>query len=128
MLSFTDEMHSTTNYSRLDYNREKTAKSFKSLVDRNQFIYITDECLMLGTADETFFGDSVIANDCLIYVKKDYRGKGHSALAINQFVKWAEEIGVDSIMIGQSSGVSNQEFASVAKSCGFKKQGEVFAR
>tara|TARA_R100000951_G_scaffold25817_1_gene21919 strand:- start:3910 stop:4296 length:387 start_codon:yes stop_codon:yes gene_type:complete len=128
MLSFTDEMHKTTNYSLFNYNREKTASSFKSIIDRNQFIYITDGCLMIGTADETFFGNSVVANDCLIYVKKEHRGRGLSKLALNKFIEWAKEVGADSIMIGQSSGVNNEEFASAAISCGFKKLGEVFAR
>ena len=128
MLSFTDEMHKTTSYKHLDYNREKTAAYFRRLIDGGKFVHLTDQCLMLGTIGRTFFGESVISSDVILYVKKEFRGEGHSAKAINEFIKWSDNNGAERISIGQSSGVCGEEFKAVAKSCGFKKLGEVFAR
>lgn len=128
MLSFTDDMHKETRYSELDYNREDAAAYFETLISSNQFIHINDGCLMIGVIGKTFFGDSLIADDVLIYVKKKYRCKGFAEDAVNSFVKWARDNGAKRVSLGQSTGVCGEEFKAVAKSCGFKKLGEIFAR
>ena len=60
MLSFIDEMHKSTGYSELDYNRDKTELFFNEIIKHEQFIYLTRECLMIGTIDKPFFGNSLI--------------------------------------------------------------------
>ena len=128
MLSFTDDMHEETKYSELDYNREDTAAYFENVIRANQFVHINDGCLMIGVICKTFFGDSLIADDVLLYVKKEYRCKGLAEEAVKSFVKWADDNGAKRVSLGQSTGVCGEEFKAVAKSCGFKKLGEVFAR
>jgi len=128
MVSFTDEMHKETGYSALDYNQEQTADFFEKIITSNQFVHLTDECLMIGTITKTFFGDSLVANDVLLYVKKEFRGNGHADDAVKSFVKWASNMGADRVVMGQSTGVCGKEFKSLVTSCGFVKLGEVYAR
>jgi GNAT superfamily N-acetyltransferase len=128
MVTFTDEMHKETAYSKLKYSKEKTYSFFDKIIKAGQFVYLTDECLMVGSISSTFFGDSLVANDILIYVKKEFRGFGHAGLALSNFIKWAESKGADSIIIGQTTGVCGKEFKSLAGACGFVKLGEVYAR
>lgn len=128
MLSFTDEMHKNTDYKYLNYDRVKTGEYFQKLIDLNQFIHLTDGCLMIGSLEKVFFGDSLIASDILIYVKKEHRGLGLSIAAVNEFIKWSENAGASRISIGRSSGVNEKEFKSLAVKCGFNKLGEVYAR
>ena len=128
MLSFIDEMHKSTGYSELDYNRDKTELFFNEIIKHEQFIYLTRECLMIGTIDKPFFGNSLISSDVLLYVKKDYRGCGHAVKAVSDFIEWSDSQGADRVVMGQSTGVCGVEFNSLVESCGFTKIGEVFAR
>ena len=121
-------MHKETRYISLDYDKEKTAKFIGRLINAGQFVYINDDCLMLGQASETFFGKSLAASDLLLYVKKESRGKGFGNSAISEFIEWADSLGCDSVAIAQSTGINNKEFNSLAKANGLKKVGECFAR
>lgn len=128
IMGFLDEMSTSTGYSDFDYNREKAEKYVELLISKNQFVYVTNECLMLGTVGSMFFGNDIFASDELIYVKKEFRGLGHSKAALESFVEWAESKGAKRVIVGQTTGVIGGEFSRLASSCGFFKLGEVYAR
>lgn len=123
-----DLMHLETRYKDFDYDRVKSAEFIQSLSDNDQFIYLLDGCLMLGYISETFFGKSNVAGDLLLYVVKEERNKGKAKKAVKAFIDWAESKNCDNIVISQSSGINNKEFASMATANGFNKIGETFAR
>ena len=122
------EMHETTYYGRFDFSVEKSMEYIEKLIGANQFVYVDNGVMMLGTCSVCWFGSDKVANDVLLYVSKDKRGKGLAKKAVSAFVEWSELKGAKALFIGQTTGVNTESFRSLAGNSGFKQAGSVFVR
>lgn len=126
MLNLCEEMHAETLYKTMRYDRSTMRKTIEYLIERDQFVHYEDGCVMLGTASQTFFGPDIVASDVLMYVSKDKRGKGLAKRALSAFKSWAESKGAKMINVGQTTGVTGQEFNALAEILGFSVIGKVY--
>lgn len=122
------EMHSETEYNSFDFSLDKSIEYVNKLINSGQFVYVDSGVVMLGTCSECWFGSDKVANDTLLYVSKDERGKGLAKKAVSEFIKWADAKGVKAVFLGHTTGVNPEAFQELVKHSGFREAGAVFVR
>ncbi len=126
ILDLCEQMHAETLYKSMSYDRETMRKTVEYMIDRGQFVYFEKGCVMLGTASKSFFGPEIVASDVLIYVSPECRGNGIAKRALTSFKQWATDNGAKMINIGQTTGVTGEEFNALAERLGFRVIGKVY--
>lgn len=119
------DMRLETAYKKLTPDPEKMKKIIR-WCHENGFLYYDGKCLMLGKTFTPWYNNDVHASDILLYTRKEHRGKGLAAKAIDEFLKWAKDKGASDIKLSQSTGITASEFQALADKFNLKKVGEVY--
>lgn len=120
------QMHKETVFARLSLDEGKLRRYLEWHLDAGQFISISPRHIMLGRMDPAFFSDDQTASDVLLYVRQDARGRGYGRSALESFLRWAKERDARLITVGQSTGVQQSDFESIAEASGLVRLGSVW--
>lgn len=72
-----------------------------------------------GHAGEHHLVDMMIASDIAFYVHPDHRGSSAAYRLVKSMEEWAQEIGVDRLMLAQSTGNDPRPFIKLLSRLGF---------
>lgn len=105
-------------------------ESVKKFIQKNEFLTIVvydknPVAVFMGYKYEhpLFKGDT-LATDLLMYVEPDHRGGMIAARLVKKYIKWAKDLGVRYIQLGQSTGTGSIErVAKFYEGMGFKTVG-----
>lgn len=119
------QMHKETKYSKFRLDENKLRSTLEHLIEKKQFIRVSDDAIMIGVIEETFFGPDLIANDVLLYVSEKKRGLGIAESLIEEFKRWSIGNGAVSCIIGQTTGVYKNQFKALMRKVDAKQIGVV---
>ena len=126
--SLIERMWLESGYKEIPFSLDKVKLSVKEMIDKNQFVYLENGCLMLGYISEPFFSNEKIACDMILYTAPESRGKGLAKDAIKEFIDWSKDNGARSVTVGQSSGVCFGQFNSIMKELNMSMSGNTYVR
>lgn len=80
---------------------------------------------MLAALQRTFFGNDRVANDMMLGIDKEHRGKCINALVVivNKYREWAVDNGALRIYLGTSTGVDPEKTEKTFEMLGFRRIG-----
>lgn len=67
-----------------------------------------------------------VAQDIILFVKKEYRGQGN--LLVDDWVCWAESNGAKEVVLSTASGIKPESFGRLMKRKGFSLQGHTYSK
>jgi GNAT superfamily N-acetyltransferase len=76
-----------------------------------------------GFVDQHYFSDARVATELMFYVRADYRGSPIAVRLITAYRRWAENRGVQEIMICMTTGHDIEKFDRFLKRAGFTHVG-----
>jgi GNAT superfamily N-acetyltransferase len=104
--------------------------SIKKFIAKNEFftvvVYDKDPvAVFMGYKYEhPFFKGDTLASDLLMYVSPEHRGGMIAPRLVKRYIKWATDLGVRYIQLGQSTGIGSMErVAKFYEGMGFKTVG-----
>jgi len=126
-------MHAESAYRDLDYDRDKCFQLCARYVlhpDRyfGYCAYEGDELtgMLMGYVSLYYFGNDLLANDIVWYVRKDRRGSMTGIRLLNAFRDWAKERGASEICIGVSSALNLDRTHKLMSRMGFNHVGGIY--
>jgi len=133
MIELGAEMHEESAFSRLDYDKEKCFDlGIRYLSNPEKYFsycaYEGDELvgMFMGYLSPYYFGNDLLANDILWYVKKERRGSMMGLRLLKAFRVWAKERGASEVCIGVSTAVDVDRTHELLSRMGFKHVGGTF--
>ena len=133
MIELGAQMHAESAYRDLNYSREKCeALCIKYILNPKWFFgycaYEGDELIgmIMGHLVPYYFGNDLLANDILWYVRKDRRGSMVGIRLLNAFRDWAKERGASEICIGVSTALDLDRTHKLLSRMGFTHVGGTF--
>ena len=99
--------------------------------DNERFVrYIEEDgepvAVFVGGITQYYFSKERFAEDTLIYVHPDYRGRWHAVKLLKAFVKWAQERQVNSVMLKITSQIKTETAAKLYERLGFERVGYIY--
>lgn len=113
----------------MEFDESKARELCSSLLKSGLGIVADDNGQIVGMMGAILithvFTDTLMAQDVLVYIKPEYRGKGISSRLIAVYVNWAENHGVkkENIFLGINSGVDRAKTERIYNKLGFKRFG-----
>jgi len=133
MIELGAAMHNESAFRHLDYDREKCfAMGVKYLMNPDWYFsycaYEGDELvgMFMGYLNRYYFGNDLLANDILWYVKKERRGSMVGIRLLNAFRNWAKERGASEVCIGVSTALDVDRTHGLLSRMGFDHVGGTF--
>lgn len=130
-----EEWHKESAFSHMEYNVSKVAALLSmSLVKKEMFVQVMIEKqtgkvvgLMWAELQESYFGRDKVANDWMLGVAKEHRGKCTNALfhLVNNYRAWAIESGARRIYLATTTGVEPEKTEATFERLGFHKIGTI---
>lgn len=110
----------------LKYNPAKAGEVLAGLIENPiGFVMVGDGCYMIGFAAESWHSDGLVANELALYVEPSRRGGLKAVRLIQQYVKWAKDLGCILIEAGISTGVHPEIGQRIYEACGFRHIGPI---
>ena len=126
-------MHQESQFKQYNFNADKVRRMWTSYIELPAMgIALAAELdgklvgAFLGGVVEHFFGDDRQAYDLGLFVHPEHRNSKVGALLLLEYIKQAKEMGVDEIMIANSTGVDPERVAMLFERAGFTKYGYVY--
>lgn len=127
-------MHEESSYSFLSYHPVKVANLLKfSIENENYFAMVAENDrtivgVMLGHVTPYYFSDDLIAQDLVVFVKKEHRGSFAGVSLINKFCDWADSKGCKETLMGITAGIETDRLKKLYEKLGFEQAGIVMKR
>jgi GNAT superfamily N-acetyltransferase len=84
--------------------------------------------IFLGTISEFRFCYDKVLQEILLYVEKDYRGKGLGLKLLRSWIKWGEQFNPTDVWINITSGMEHTRVENLFKKMDFKVIGTQWRR
>ena len=126
-------MHEESAFRRLDYDKKKCFDLTVRYISnpKKYFSYCAyegDELvgMIMGYLSSYYFGNDLLANDILWYVKKERRGSMTGPRLLKAFRTWAKERGAREVCMGVSTAVDVDRTHKLLSRMGFEHVGGIF--
>lgn len=134
IVSMGERMHRESLFSHMNFDYEKTRKLIVAATDGNPHLFIgviahipTEVPVggLLAGISQTFFGYDSVANDFLVLLEPEHRGrcKRELCLVIDWYKTWAINAGAKRVYLSSSTGVNPEHTARLYEHCGFAQIG-----
>ena len=133
MVELGAKMHEESAFKRLDYDKKKCFDLTVRYISNPEkyFSYCAyegDELIgmIMGYLSSYYFGNDLLANDILWYVKKERRGSMTGPRLLKAFRSWAKERGASEVCMGVSTAVDVDRTHELLSRMGFEHVGGIF--
>ena len=133
MIELGAKMHEESAFRRLDYDKKKCFDlTVRCISNPEKYFsycaYEGDELvgMIMGYLSSYYFGNDILANDILWYVKKERRGSMTGPRLLKAFRVWAKERGANEVCMGVSTAVDIDRTHKLLSRMGFKHVGGTF--
>ena len=134
ILEMGKQMHDTTSYENTDWCPLKVAELCINLINQPYMqAWIAESNgepvgMFFGIIQEQYFGNTLKANDLLLYVLPEHRGGSHAYKMIQKYIQWSESCGVDreQICLGITTEVNEDAIDKFYVRMGFKRSGRIY--
>jgi len=133
MIELGAAMHAESAFRDLDYSRDKCFQlGVRCISHPDRYFgycaYEGDELtgMLIGQLVPYYFGNDLLANDILWYVREDKRGSMMGIRLLNAFRDWAKERGASEVCIGVSTALDLDRTHKLLSRMGFTHVGGTF--
>jgi hypothetical protein len=130
LVSMGRRMHDNSKFRDMDYDEDKVAILGFAALDqpKRMFLMVIDDTeqdvpvgILLAGLSQSYFGSDYVANDLLLVIEEEHRGRCGDALRriTALYREWASEHGAKRIYIGTSSGIDPEHACKALEACGF---------
>lgn len=106
---------------------------YNYISNNNTVIFVSEnedkeiEGIFMGGYKSPWFSDDTVANDTLMYVLSEHRGRGASKRLLESFLGWCKERSVSRIVLGETMQI-NGNAIEMYKKIGFEPLGSSVVR
>jgi hypothetical protein len=133
LVSMGRRLHDNSAFRNMSYDSEQVEKlGHMALANGTMFLRIIEHIptevpvgILLAYLQPTYFGRDLVANDMLLLVEEEHRGKCFDAIRYitSMYRDWAQAAGAKRIYLGTSTGVDPEKTRTVLEKCGFHQIG-----
>jgi hypothetical protein len=134
LVSMGRRMHDNSKFRDMDYDEDKVAILGYTALDQptRMFLMVIEDTetevpvgVLLAGLTQSYFGSDYVANDLLILIEEEHRGRCGDALRriTALYREWASALGAKRIYIGTSSGIDPERACKALEACGFHQIG-----
>lgn len=131
MLGLARQMHGESNYATLPFDDQVTTETLRAAVRSRLsgvWLAVDKEHTMgfiSGQVTRAMFSQEVVAQDKVLFVRPEYRGRGVMVELVKAYCLWAAELGARRITISSSAGSEDEPFVRKLSARGFNRAGSV---
>jgi len=123
-------MHEESQFAQYDFDEHKLSHLLYHLIGDPKsiaLVYEIDGCVIggfIGSTAEHYFGSSTYSFDFALFVHPEFRNSRAGYVLLKEYVRVAtEEIKVDEVIIGNSTGVESERVEKLFGHMGFTRYG-----
>lgn len=124
MVEIGASMHQESRYRSFNFDGDKIAKTFKSLIQSPQgLVLVAGDPIygfFVGYVCHMWFGMDLEANDLVLYLLPEKRLGSCAARMVSTYKEWAKGLGAKDIKIGVSTGIQQERTELFFERMGFR--------
>lgn len=133
LASMGKRLHAKSLFKDMDYNEEQViAVGNMARTNDHCFLHVIVDLeqdvpigILMAMVTPTYFGKDFVANDMLLMVEEEHRGKCGAALReiTTRYKNWAFHKGAKRVYLSTSTGIDTEKTKEAFEACGFHQVG-----